>query len=118
MHATPTLTPHLNAIRSALKNTLLENDYALIEQIEEAYDEWRKELDSIQDSGLNAVEPMVRALNKDRVEIDLIMTRGSETLRRQKGQLKIENTIMEEFLISLFVKAVPKLAELPLTIGP
>jgi hypothetical protein len=38
---------------------------------------------------------------KDFLEIELIAERGSEILKRQKGQLKLDNSVMEEFLIHL-----------------
>jgi len=38
---------------------------------------------------------------KDHIEIDLIATKGSDFLKRQKGQLKLDNSVLEEFLIHL-----------------
>jgi hypothetical protein len=46
---------------------------------------------------------MVKLLNKykDFVEVDLIASRGSDFIKRQKGQLKLDNSILEEFLVYL-----------------
>jgi hypothetical protein len=46
---------------------------------------------------------MVQLLNdyKDQFEVELVLKRGSPFLRRQKGQLKLDNSILEEFLIRL-----------------
>ena len=46
---------------------------------------------------------MVKSLNwyKDQLEVELIVKRGSSFLKRQKGQLKLDNTIIEEFLVHL-----------------
>ena len=57
---------------------------------------------------------MTQLLNqyKDFLEIDLIAAKGSEFLKRQKGQLKLDNSILEEFLIHLvdasILKNLPK----------
>jgi len=43
---------------------------------------------------------------KDYLEVDLIATKGSDFLKRQKGQLKLDNSVLEEFLIHLVNPAI------------
>ena len=65
---------------------------------------------------------MTELLNayKDVLEIDLIAKHGSPFIKRQKGQLKLDNSILEEFLVHLVHPAVIEgLPEnLELTVGP
>ena len=73
--------------------------------------------------GPDRVRQMTGLLNeyKDRLEVDFIAKEGSPFIKRQKGQLKIDNSVLEEFLIHLVHPAV--ISGLPdddlaLTIGP
>jgi len=45
---------------------------------------------------------MTELLNnyKDFLEVDLITRRGSAFIKRQKGQLKLDNSVIEEFFSS------------------
>jgi hypothetical protein len=64
---------------------------------------------------------MVQLLNnyKDQFEVEMIMARGSDFLRRQKGQLKLDNSIMEEFLIHLVKPEIlGAAANFPIECGP
>jgi len=49
---------------------------------------------------------------KDFLEVDIIARRGSAFLKRQKGQLKLDNSVLEEFLIHLvdnrIIEGLPK----------
>ncbi|MCF2138344.1 MAG: Bpu10I family restriction endonuclease [Candidatus Thorarchaeota archaeon] len=75
----------------------------------------------IKSTGKKRVKALVSTLNKykDRVELDIIFEKGSELLWRQKGQLKIENTILEEFLIHLISpKTISSLSGTSLSYGP
>ena len=56
---------------------------------------------------------------KDYIEVDLIAAKGSNFLKRQKGQLKLDNSILEEFLIHLVIPAVlNNLPKFDLEFGP
>ena len=62
------------------------------------------------------MQELVAALNayKRHVEVDLIFDSPEDFLYRQKGQLKLDNTVLEEFLPYPFdVRLVPGLARLP-----
>jgi len=64
---------------------------------------------------------MTRLLNdyKDFLEVDVIARRGSAFIKRQKGQLKLDNSVLEEFLIEIVhPNVLTGLPDFPLTIGP
>lgn len=96
-------TPHGDKLRAALANPKSENDKDVLEEAIDAYEDWIHRLGGLTSSGRERVAEMVRLLNqyKNFLEVDLIMYRGSSFLRRQKGQLKLDNTVLEEFLIHL-----------------
>jgi hypothetical protein len=71
--------------------------------------------------GKERVIEMTRLLNqyKDFLEVELIARRGSAFLKRQKGQLKLDNSVLEEFLVELAQPAIlDGLPSFPLSIGP
>ena len=54
----------------------------------------------VKEIGESRVRSLVSLLNqyKDYLEVDLIAKDGSDFLKRQKGQLKLDNSVLEEFL--------------------
>lgn len=65
------------------------------------YDLWISQLNSIKACNLDdLIISMVRLLNdyKFHIDVDLIFDSSENFLYRQKGQLKLDNTVMEEFL--------------------
>jgi hypothetical protein len=54
----------------------------------------------LRSTGRDRVNELVRLLNtyKDFLEVNLIAKRGSDFIKRQKGQLKLDNSVIEEFL--------------------
>jgi hypothetical protein len=78
-------------------------------------------MESLTTTGKQRVLAMTHLLNgyKDLLEVDLIARQGTAFLKRQKGQLKLDNSIMEEFLIHLVDRRI--LTALPpfdLEVGP
>lgn len=98
---------------AAIANPKAAADVPLLNEAYESYEQWIAELNGLQTIGDERLTDMVQLLNsyKDNLEVDLIMARGSDFLRRQKGQLKLDNSIMEEFLIHLIHPSL--LGELP-----
>lgn len=99
-------TPHGKKIAAALSNEKASaQDKELLMEIKEAYDEWIAELVRVIDGEepRARVQRQVGLLNdyKFFVEVDCVAKRGSAWLKRQKGQLKLDNSIIEEFLIHL-----------------
>ncbi len=96
-------TPHLDKLNAALVNPKCAKDKRLIREAIQLYKGWMTYLDGLTSQGKTRVEEIVKLLNwyKDQFEVELVMKRGSDFLRRQKGQLKLDNSILEEFLIHL-----------------
>jgi len=64
---------------------------------------------------------MVHLLNeyRKRMDIDLIFDSHHDWLYRQKGQIKLDNSIIEEFLPRLIHPSlIPEIAEMNVTVGP
>lgn len=118
-------TPHLNKITAAAANPKAsDEDRALLGEIRERYHEWASALDAVTDGE----EPQARVHRQAKlfneykffVEVQCVARRGSAWLKRQKGQLKLDNSIIEEFLIHLVHPAtLPGFERLhELTVGP
>lgn len=118
-------TPHLNKLQAAAVNPKASQaDRELLAEIELEYARWIEALEeTIPGEPPEArVRRQARLLNgyKFFVEVVCIARRGSAWLRRQKGQLKLDNSIIEEFLIHLVHPAtLPGFDRLEeLTVGP
>lgn len=98
---------HGEKLVALLQNSKLPvSDKNRVEEAILKYDEWIAELKEVQqDSMENLIESMVRMLNDYKlcIDIDLIFDSENDFLYRQKGQLKLDNTVLEEFL-PIFVK--------------
>lgn len=96
-------TPHLDKLNAAVSNPKCAADIPLLNDAKALYNDWITKLNTPTTHGKQRVVEMVRLLNeyKDAFEVELVMKRGSSFLRRQKGQLKLDNSILEEFLIRL-----------------
>ncbi|HEY8780752.1 MAG TPA: Bpu10I family restriction endonuclease [Mucilaginibacter sp.] len=94
---------HKEKIVAALGNPKAKDDIDLLKEALAAYEVWIKKMVGLTSVGELRVREMTALLNeyKDYIEIDLVATKGSPFLRRQKGQLKLDNSIMKEFLIHL-----------------
>jgi len=94
---------HKEKILAAISNPKAKADIELLKEALKAYEAWIKKLNSLTTKGEERVKEMTALLNeyKDYLEVDLIATKGSDFLKRQKGQLKLDNSVMEEFLIHL-----------------
>ncbi|MDQ7089133.1 MAG: Bpu10I family restriction endonuclease [Methylococcales bacterium] len=109
-------------------NALLDNpklppeDLPMVHKAIEEYDEWIKKLDAIDLEGNELLERMIELLNEYKffIEFKLIFCSKQDFLYRQKGQLKLDNTILEEFLPRLAdSRLVPSLKNYEgLDVGP
>ena len=85
-----------------------------VERIEDAikvYDDWIIELNEADgDSVTDLIFNMVELLNEYKrfIDLDLIFDSPNDFLHRQKGQLKLDNTVTEEFLPILAKKCIIK----------
>lgn len=96
-------TPHKEKLLAAIENPKSNGDVALLKEALSAYETWVNKLTKLKSTGQVRINEMTSLLNqyKDYLEVDLIATKGSDFLKRQKGQLKLDNSVMEEFLIHL-----------------
>ena len=96
-------TPHREKLLAAITNPKANGDLALLNEALTAYENWIAKTSALTSTGETRINEMTSLLNeyKDYLEIDLIATRGSDFLKRQKGQMKLDNSVMEEFLIHL-----------------
>jgi hypothetical protein len=115
-------TPHLNKLQELTQNAKLpDSDRPRVEAALTHYREWIAEMEALKTTGEQKVVDLVAALNryKKYVELELIWDSPSEFLYRQKGQLKLDNSIIEEFLPWLADEAiVPELKDTAFAAGP
>lgn len=80
------------------------DDRARVEETVEKYNTWKNALRSAKGNAREVLSSLVSSLNeyKRHVELDLIFNSPNDFLYRQKGQLKLDNTVLEEFLPYLF----------------
>jgi hypothetical protein len=99
------VAPHGDKLKALSNNNKLPDGdkYRLAAQIE-IYEEWIANMDTLDGEGDALLGSLVDLLNgyKKSVEFDFIFCANDDFLYRQKGQLKLDNTILEEFLPRLF----------------
>jgi hypothetical protein len=94
-------TPHGSKLRELATNSKLPAaDTTAVSSAISAYEKWLSDMLAITSVGEEKVKDMVRLLNgyKRSIEIDLIWDSENDFLFRQRGQLKLDNSITEEFL--------------------
>lgn len=106
----PTLpTPHLAKLKALLKNRRLPKaDRPRVEEGLKRYEQWIGELQSVKPGHKGTVQKLVDATNRYKmfIELDLIFDSPEDFLYRQKGQLKLDNTILEEFFPQLLYRGL------------
>ncbi|RPJ80160.1 MAG: Bpu10I family restriction endonuclease [Deltaproteobacteria bacterium] len=115
-------TPHGDKLEALAQNKKLPvQDVFRVEQILLEYKEWRKQLEDIHGTTPEIVTRMISLLNAYRwkVDVDLIFDSENDFLYRQKGQIKLDNSVIEEFL-PLLIKTVfaEQLQNYDLSLGP
>ncbi|MCF4966745.1 Bpu10I family restriction endonuclease [Nostoc sp. CMAA1605] len=93
--------PHYTKLTACLNNRRLPgSDKERLEEAVRKYHQWIADLEAIECGQLDTVEKLVEATNRYKrfIELDLIFDSSENFLYRQKGQLKLDNTILEEFL--------------------
>ncbi len=95
--------PHKDKLLAAIDNPKARHDIPLLKEALTEYEAWMLKLGGLKSRGKQRVLDATRLLNeyKDILEIELIAARGSDFLKRQKGQLKLDNSVLEEFLAHL-----------------
>ena len=115
-------TPHGDKLRALTENPKLPDaDMPRIEQAIAKYTDWIANMEQVRGSGDHLVEPLTESLNnyKHYIDVDLVFDSPHDFLYRQKGQLKLDNTVLEEFLPWIVGRVfADELSELGLTLGP
>jgi len=115
-------SPHGDKLKALLANVKLpDTDIPRINEAIENYTNWRDKLLNLDGSFDECLTGAVDLLNvyKLYLDLDLIFDSPNDFLYRQKGQLKLDNTVIEEFL-PIFITKVLKsdLAQMNLDFGP
>lgn len=107
---TPRLpTCHLEKLKALVLNPRLPAaDKPKVDEALHRYKTWINKLETVEPSQKNTVEKLVEATNqyKSFIELDLIFDSSDNFLYRQKGQLKLDNSILEEFLPQLIYRSL------------
>lgn len=115
-------TPHGDKLVALLENVKLpEEDSARVQHAFERYHLWIGSLAGLEGASQENLEKMVDITNqyKSFIDIDLIFDSKNDFLYRQKGQLKLDNTITEEFLPILVTNYFSEeFSDLELLFGP
>jgi hypothetical protein len=94
-------TPHFEKIQAALANSKLPaRDRPRLKAAIDRYQQWIRDLSAVKGSHKIVLNRMVELLNtyKLYVDVNIIFDSEDDFLYRQKGQLKLDNSIIEEFL--------------------
>ena len=118
-------TPHLDKLKATLANDKLPpGDKPQVEKAIEHYEQWIANMEITMEADMASderLERMVGLLNayRNRMDIDLIFDSQDEWLYRQKGQIKLDNSVIEEFLPRLIHPSLlPEIAGMDITVGP
>ena len=115
-------TPHGDKLQALLENrNLPEGDKPQVREAVKKYDAWINEVKQIEGVGDNLVEPLVDSLHRYRkwIDLDLIFDSQENFLHRQRGQLKLDNSVLEEFLPWLVSRRfAEQMADTGLSLGP
>ena len=103
---------HLDKLQATLINEKLPvEDKARIEKAIEKYNDWYISLSKVEGETIEEiVSQMVKLLNEYKfyLDVDVIFDSEKDFLYRQKGQLKLDNSVIEEFLPLLVRKCLDK----------
>lgn len=103
---------HGEKIVAAMESAKLpSSDKSRLEAALQKYDEWVEKLEATDAPTVNElIETLVGLLNEYKfyIDIDLIFDSTEDFLYRQKGQLKLDNTVIEEFLPIFVRKCIVK----------
>jgi hypothetical protein len=118
-------TPHFEKLKKTLTSDKLPvRDKPQVECAIGHYEQWITDMNVVMETVENGgilLQKMVTLLNQYRIrmDIDLIFESHDDWLYRQKGQLKLDNSIIEEFLPRLIHPSlVPEIAQMDVHVGP
>ncbi len=115
-------TPHVDKLQALLENrNLPEADKPRVREAIQRYGAWVRDVRAIEGDGDGLVDPLVASLNRYRkwMDLNLIFDSPDNFLHRQRGQLKLDNSVLEEFLPWLVSRRfTEQLAGTGLSLGP
>jgi len=115
-------TPHGDKLKALLGNNKLPlKDRPRVEQAIERYQQWLGQLADATDTPEQTIRSMVFLLAEYKfyVDVELVFDDSEDFLYRQKGQLKLDNTVIEEFLPILVTSVFrDELENRGLSLGP
>lgn len=116
------MPPHLDKLNATLENEKLPpDDRPRIERAMARYQQWVTQMQTVGGTPDERIVRLVDLLNGYRLYLDceIIFESDSDFLYRQKGQLKLDNSVIEEFLPWLIhPNVIPELQGLEVSIGP
>ena len=93
--------PHGDKLDALLNNRKLpDGDIPRVRAAIDRYEAWKSEMRLTDGNGDSLIESLVKSLDayKRWIDLELVFDSPDDFLYRQKGQLKIDNTVLEEFL--------------------
>lgn len=117
----PLPTPHYEKLSAALENDKLPSgDKPRLKSALARYQKWIAELTKVRGHSPQDLGKLISLLNEYKLSVDLELIYDSpdDFLYRQKGQLKLDNSIIEEFLPWLVSFALKLDSTAELQIGP
>lgn len=103
---------HGEKLVSTLANkSLKDSDKHSVQKAINKYDEWINALNNLEENDPSRlISEMIQLLNEYKfyLDVDLVFDSKNDFLYRQKGQLKLDNTVIEEFLpifVSKYIQA-------------
>ena len=113
---------HLDKLQSAIANDKTPGaDKERLEQARAKYQSWIEAMKQVVGTPEQCIADLVRHYNDYRafIDLELIFDSPHDFLYRQKGQLKLDNSVLEEFLPWLVTpKVIPELTGSKLSLGP
>lgn len=113
-------TPHLDKLNATLLNSKVPvYEISRLKTAIDSYHQWIDNMNQVTGSRDMVISSLVKLFNdyKFYIDFDLIFCSENDFLYRQKGQLKLDNTVIEEFLPHLVSKTLPQL-QTDLNFGP
>jgi hypothetical protein len=107
-------TPHGDKLRALLANAKLpQGDADRIKMALSYYEDWLANLGKLAGEPADVLTKATQLLNEYRLFLDLevVFDSSDDFLYRQKGQLKLDNTVLEEFLPHIVTKSLGSLIE-------
>jgi len=115
-------TPHGDKLHALLNNPKLPAaDTDRVRGALKRYEMWVSSMNVVDYDGERNIEPMINLLNdyKTYVDLELIFDSRDDFLYRQKGQLKLVSSIIEEFMPHLIEKVFYReIKKMNLILGP